>query len=168
MKRLSSLYNIQVHQEITPSCPLQPPRPLAWSPSLTPTGLWWTAFLLCPASRLPPLFSWTPELDFLAPPRLYLGAIFEIFHGSPPSSPNQLFNLLLFPCFREPQSSICSLKILGHISSSYLSPLFLFSFTLTLSPLHSFLLVWSSHLLFKQSFFLSQLAFVIWFENEHF
>ena len=112
-----------------------------------------------------PLFSWTPELDFLAPSRLYLGAIFEIFHGSPPSSLNQLLNLLLFPCFREPQSNICSLKILGHISSSYRSPLFLFSFTLTLSPLHPFLLVWSSHLLFKQSFSLSQLAFVIWLEN---
>ena len=112
-----------------------------------------------------PLFSWTPELDFLAPSRLYLGAIFEIFHGSPPSSLNQLLNLLLFPCFREPQSNICSLKILGLISSSYRSPLFLFSFTLTLSPLHPFLHVWSSHLLFKQSFSLSQLAFVIWLEN---
>ena len=152
-------------QEINPSSPLQPPRPLARYPSLTSTGLWWTAFLLYPPLTRHPLFSWTPELDFLAPSRLYLGAIFEIFHGSPPSSLNQLLNLLLFPCFREPQSNICSLKILGHISSSYRSPLFLFSFTLTLSPLHPFLLVWSSHLLFKQSFSLSQLAFVIWLEN---
>lgn len=118
-KRLSPLYNIPGRQAIIPSCPLQLPRPLPWSPSLTfSMGLWWL-----------PHFLGLLLLDFLAPCRLYLGTVLGIFHWFAPSPLNPPHNLLLLPTL-----------VLGtpvqHLPSKNIWTYF---FVLSISPLPFFL-----------------------------